>query len=258
MTLLEKCFYINLASRPDRLAHVTGQLTAMGIVGERFDAIKTDGGGGAIGCSMSHLRCLELARDRGYDRVFVCEDDIVFTDPALLSEQLQKFHESNTRWDVIVVGGNNHHPFTKMNDYSIQVRNCQTTTGYVVNRHYYDMLIENFREGIRFLSRTPSNKNEFAIDMYWKRLQSTGAWFMIIPSTVTQLDGFSDIEGLVTRYDHLMLEYDKGGMRGMMGMRGANGANGVNRATGGMGAMGVMGVIGARGARDKMKMILRK
>ena len=220
--------YINLASRPDRCAHVVGQLAALGIVGERFDAIKTECNSGAIGCAMSHLRCLELARDGGYEHVFVCEDDIVFTDPALLSEQLQKFHEPNTSWDVIVVGGNNRHPFMKLNDYSIQVRNCQTTTGYVVNRHYYDTLIENFIEGIQLLSGNPKNKQEFAIDMYWKRLQRTGAWFMIIPSTVTQLNGFSDIEGRVTRYDHLMLKYDKGG------------GTGVNWA------------------RDKMNMIIRK
>ena len=77
MELLENCLFINLDKRVDRLEHVTKQLEMMGINGERFKAVETKDG--AIGCTMSHIKCLELAKARGYEQVFICEDDIEFT-----------------------------------------------------------------------------------------------------------------------------------------------------------------------------------
>jgi hypothetical protein len=59
------------------------------------------------------------------------------------------------------------------------------------------------------LMRNPHNKREFALDMYWKRLQQTGVWLMIIPATVTQYQDYSDIEKRVVNYDHLMLDIQK-------------------------------------------------
>ena len=55
--LVENTRYINLAHRTDRLAEVIAELDKMGILGTRFNAIKT--ANGAIGCSLSHLKCLE-------------------------------------------------------------------------------------------------------------------------------------------------------------------------------------------------------
>ena len=45
--------------------------------------------------------------------------------------------------------------------------------------------------------------------MYWKRLQTTGNWFFITPPTVTQREGFSDVENKQTNYTHLMLDMKK-------------------------------------------------
>ena len=47
------------------------------LIGERFPAIELKNG--RLGCSMSHLRCIEMAKERGWDHVFICEDDITFT-----------------------------------------------------------------------------------------------------------------------------------------------------------------------------------
>jgi hypothetical protein len=59
------------------------------------------------------------------------------------------------------------------------------------------------------LLKNPSNKREFAIDIYWKRLQATGRWYMITPPTVVQVEGFSDVEKRNTDYKHLMTDMNK-------------------------------------------------
>jgi hypothetical protein len=70
-------------------------------------------------------------------------------------------------------------------------------------------MIENYREGVSKLMRDPTNKLAFALDMYWKPLQRSGRWFLIVPLTITQLVCYSDIEKREKSYDHLMLDMDK-------------------------------------------------
>jgi len=209
MELFKHTLFINLASRPDRLEHVQKELKKMNIEAERINAIRM--AEGAIGCTLSHIRCLELAKERQYPHVFILEDDITFLQPELLSENLKKFEENVElqRWDVLIIGGNNCPPYTKVNDYCIRAFNNQTTTGYIVKSHYYDTLIQNFKESAQMLMRNPHNKREFALDMYWKRLQQNGLWYMIVPPTVTQYQDYSDIENRVVNYDRLMLDIQK-------------------------------------------------
>ena len=57
---IQHAFYINLESRPDRKKHIEQQLNLLGINADRFNAIKLPNG--ALGCSMSHLKCLEIAK----------------------------------------------------------------------------------------------------------------------------------------------------------------------------------------------------
>lgn len=105
MELFKHTLYINLESRPDRLKHVETELAKMNITGERVNAIKTQDG--AIGCSLSHIKSLELAKQRGYPYVFIAEDDITFLDPELLKKNMERFEKelNQHRWDVLVIGG---------------------------------------------------------------------------------------------------------------------------------------------------------
>ena len=164
---------------------------------------------GAVGCTISHIKCLETAKENQWKHVFICEDDITFLEPDVFMKNLTKFYESDYDWDVVIVGGNNALPYRKASDFCIQVHNCQTTTGYIVQNHYYDVLIQNFKESLRNLMKNPENKTEYAIDIYWKRLQNRDRWYMIIPPTVIQCAGYSDIEKRVVNYQNLMTDLDK-------------------------------------------------
>ena len=208
MDLFKNTLFINLEQRPDRLEHAVAEFKKMRIDAERVNATKTKAG--AVGCTLSHIRCLELAKQRDYDYVFICEDDITFLQPFVLKRHLAFFAgQGDLDWDVCIIGGNNVPPYEQINEFYVRVRNCQTTTGYIVKKHYYDVLITNFKESAKNLMREPDNKQMYALDMYWKRLQQQDRWYMITPPTVTQYESFSDIEQRNVNYDYLMLDMNK-------------------------------------------------
>jgi len=208
MELFEHTLFINLDHRTDRLEHVTNEFEKMGITPERVQGIQPKNG--AVGCTMSHIKCIELAKSRNYKQVFICEDDITFTNPELFKKQITSFTENDKiNWDILVVSGNVAPPCQKLYEYAARVFYCQTTTGYIVKREYYDILLENFKEGLTKLLRNPANKFEYAIDKYWLKLQMQSYWYIITPLTVTQYDNYSDIESKTTEYSNLMLDLDK-------------------------------------------------
>lgn len=200
--------YINLDHRVDRKDYVLGQLATIGVLNpERFPAIKMTAGN--VGCALSHIRCIEMAKTRDWPQVLICEDDITFMDAGVFINSLGQFLESETSWDVLVLGGNNCPPFSIISDYYIRVHNIQTTTGYIVKKEYYDVLLANFKEGLVNLLREPEKKKLFSIDIWWKQLQQTDRWFLLTPLTVVQAYDFSDIEGKMTDYRRMMLDLDK-------------------------------------------------
>jgi GR25 family glycosyltransferase involved in LPS biosynthesis len=158
---------------------------------------------------MSHLKCLQIAKERNWSHVFICEDDILFLNPNLLKDNIAKFLSNEVKWDVLLIGGNNVPPYKRVAPEYIKVGKCQTTTGYIVQAHYYDKLIQNIREGMQLLMKHPENHFHYAIDKYWFDLQEKDSWFLITPLTVTQKDDYSDIEKRRTNYERLMLDLDK-------------------------------------------------
>lgn len=206
--------YINLDHREDRKWHIVSQLNQLGLHSfERFPAVKTTNG--AIGCGISHIKCLELAKERGWDMVTIIEDDFKCVNADIFTKSLSDFWKNHKKdgiqWDVLLLGGNNCPPFERLVnvDYCIQTFNCQTTIGYVVKRAFYDILINNMREAVSLLMRNQEDKKQFAIDIFWKRLQQSGRWFLLCPLTITQHVCFSDVEEQETNYDHLMLDMEK-------------------------------------------------
>ena len=208
MELLKNILYINLEHRKDRLLNVVTQLEDMKLKGNRFNAIRNKNG--AIGCSLSHIKCLQIALENDWEYVCIIEDDIVFSDKKIFMESLNNLKNNfKGDWDVIILGGNNCPPFEYINNNLIKVNNCQTTTGYIVNKKYYSKLINNFKESVSKLMKNPNNKKEYAVDIYWKRLQKEDNWYLLTPLTIHQLDDYSDIENRVTTYKDMMLDIDK-------------------------------------------------
>ena len=205
---IKNAFYINLEHRTDRKKHVENELNNIGINPTRFNAIKMTNG--AIGCSMSHLKILEDAKKNQLDHILIVEDDITFLNPSLFKTQINKFFElHNNKWDVILFAGNNMPPFEIIDDTCVKVTRCQTTTGYLVNGHYINVLISNIKMGLTHLINSPTEAVKYAIDKFWFVLQNNSRWYLITPLTVVQREDYSDIEKRVTNYQELMQDLDK-------------------------------------------------
>ena len=203
-------FYINLNSRIDRKLHVEHQLNLIGIRDnvKRFNAIHNVNG--RIGCSLSHLKCIQMAKEQNMEFVLILEDDVSFLLPDDFVENVNKFLSNlKNKWDVLLLAGNNLPPFTTNDEVSIRVTHCQTTTGYIVRQHYYDTLIANIKEGVAKLMKNPEHHYYFAIDKYWIHLQKQHRWMLLIPLIVVQRPDYSDIEKRYTDYQRLMTSVDK-------------------------------------------------
>jgi hypothetical protein len=200
--------YINLDSRIDRRTHFESQFNKMGLKPQRFSAIRN--ADGAIGCSTSHVACLELAIRNNWDHVLICEDDATITNPGQLVYQVNQFFKRfGDSWDVLLLAGNNYQPFRQVSPECVRVANCQTATCYLVRRPYFETMLANFKEGLKNLTAQPNEQPKYAVDQYWKRLQRTGRWYLIVPITVIQRPDYSDIANQRVDYRNDMLQVNK-------------------------------------------------
>lgn len=191
MDTIEHVIYINLDHRTDRRAQIEHELACFGNRVERLSATRHATGG--IGCTMSHIRALRRAKEAGWKNVLIVEDDFVWTNRVAGEACLTRL--TGQPYDVIVLGG----AYAKYDPSSLRLQSCQTTTAYIVAAHYYDTLIANFKEGLEGFLRS-GRYAEYALDQYWKRLQSVDQWFLVNPSLCAQRPGYSDIEKRVVDY----------------------------------------------------------
>jgi len=205
---LKNGYIINLRERTDRYRNVMTQFHYLNIPSlkmERIDAIKYKVG--ALGCFLSHIYCLSEAQKKGYDHIFICEDDIEFTNTPLFKNQLRRTLNTVKDWDVLLITANLLQGTPIQNvDCCMRVLQSTCAAGYIVKSHYYDTLLKNYRKGISFLMNQPRYTHLFAIDVFWHSLQKKDKWIIPIPLTVTQSFGYSNIENRVVDYNNILLK----------------------------------------------------
>jgi hypothetical protein len=152
---------------------------------------------------------LQQALKLGLSHVLIVEDDIEFLDPPLFRAQLDNFLKGSNGWDVVLIAGNNMPPYQTIDETCVKVSRCQTTTGYLVNGHYIEKLMNNVKMGLSNLLREPEKHSQYAIDKYWFGIQGVDNWFLITPLTVVQREDYSDIEKKVINYQSSMTDLDK-------------------------------------------------
>lgn len=193
-------FYINLDRRTDRRVEFEGECARMGIQAERFPAISHSMS--ALGCTMSHLAVLKLARARGYERVCVFEDDFQF----LISKE--EYEELLTKipseFDVVMLGWylNESAPYNETFGKALSVT---TTSGYILHSRFYDTVIRNLEEAVDLFQKnihTHDVVSKYIIDQYWRRLQPSATWLYTLRRVGKQRQSFSDLVGAVVAYDY--------------------------------------------------------
>jgi len=183
---IEKVIYINLEHRTDRRVQIESELSRFPLEKVlRFSAIREDFG--ALGCTKSHIAVLEMAISQGWSNYLVIEDDGMWSSFDTSYPILENL--SKNPYDVIVLGA----VVPVYDKVTYKLQKSQTTTSFLVNKHYYTTLLQNFKDGARGLSGTRSPPL-YALDMYWQRLQARDNWYLVAPSLVVQRPSYSDIE----------------------------------------------------------------
>ena len=189
-------FYINLDHRTDRRAEVEKEFEEKGLTVERFPA--TQYSPGAIGCNLSHIGVLNLAKERGYESVMIFEDDFQFL--VSKSEWDDLIAKLPTSYDVVMISYNLV-ASTPHDDTFNRVREVQTTSGYIVHSRFYDRLIARWEEGARLFMQNPTMDWVYILDQYWKPLQPDAEWFAYKVRIGKQRHSFSDIAGRFAAHD---------------------------------------------------------
>ena len=199
------CIYINLEHRSDRNNSILSQFYPIRdhINLSRFNAIKHSNGG--IGCALSHINCLDIAIKNNWDYVIILEDDFqLLVNPDSFLKHINDLLLEN--FDVCLIA-----PFLRKIGYikhnHAKVLEAQTTTGYIIKKHYFNTLKNNFKEGLTALL---NNKpwNIYALDQHWKSLQIIHNWITSIPILGKQAESYSDIEHKSVNYDSAFIQSD--------------------------------------------------
>ena len=209
--LLENVYYINLEERVDRKVLVETELKKMKWKYERFNAIKHERG--ILGCCLSHLAVIEMAKEKDLDYVVILEDDIQFLQPEKYNKMLidfRNFVESNSLdYDVLLIATNILDKVSgviPINNYIYRVGASYSAAGYIVKKHYYDKIIANYKEGLRLLIENPTVSGKYEFDVYWIKLQMVDKWLVLYPRTVNQRESYSDILNCMTDYTKHMID----------------------------------------------------
>jgi len=189
--------YINLDKRVDRNEQILEEIKEFSSNYDRLSATYNEKG--YLGCAMSHIRCLEYAIKNNLDNILILEDDFTFIrNKNEVYNEINTFIDNEKDWDVLLLSCNKENR-QNHSDIVDKVKNSQTTSGFLVNKYYYQKLLNNFRTAYKQLEKT-DNDNNFSIDQYWKLLQETDNWFVLKKVAGIQRESYRNIEKETVNY----------------------------------------------------------
>lgn len=183
---IDKVIYINLRKRTDRDEHMKQITSIFGDKVERFEAIEYDPG--FVGCSMSHLKVMEMAIKSDWKNLLVLEDDVLWNNNETAFKRFLSL--VSQPYDAILLGG------YKINcSRNFKLKSADGTHAYLVNHSHFTSLYNHFKEGLElFMSTAPKYDNGYYfIDQYWTKQIKQSNWFVVLPSIFYQKNDYSDI-----------------------------------------------------------------
>jgi GR25 family glycosyltransferase involved in LPS biosynthesis len=204
MEHIDAILYINLDHRTDRKEHLLTELQKWGVPPStihRISAIQRTPG--CLGCGLSHIKALTEAYSHSeWKTVLILEDDFTFRYNS--SEINASIHQLLTSQSFFDIGLLSYNPnYIKYSDTTIpsikKVLFSQTTSSYIIKRHYIPVLLQNMKEATYDMERF-GKRHDNCIDIYWTKLQPNGDWYALFPAIGYQYDNYSDIEGRITAY----------------------------------------------------------
>jgi GR25 family glycosyltransferase involved in LPS biosynthesis len=194
-------YWINLDHRKDRSEQFLEQLKKIKFPKNRIVRISGvyEKNRGHLGCSKSHIKCLEEFLKTSHKNCIIFEDDFDFIVPsAEIEDGFKKL--STIDYDVCMLAGIVQSGFETEYPFLRKVNNATTSSGYVITKEFAPVLLENIQESSVLLEDTYNENrvlNNFyseALDQYWFRIQPQNNWYIFNPVMGTQRNSASDIE----------------------------------------------------------------
>lgn len=188
---IDQIMYINLEKRSDRKAEMEQELDNFGLKYERFEGIETPDFG-ILGCGLSHLAVLKIAKERGYKNILILEDDFTFlVKKEEFEYKLNLFFEKKIDYHVCMISYNLLKKEESNYEFLWKTLEVQTASGYIVNANYFDTLIELYEQAMVLLKETKAHWL-YANDQVWKPLQLKDKWFCFKTKLGKQRPSYSD------------------------------------------------------------------
>ena len=199
---IDKIIYINLNRRIDRKEEIENELNNFNLNYERFEAIDIPGFG-CVGCSKSHLAVLKIAKQNNYKNILILEDDFKFlVSKEEFEKNLTDFFSLNLHFDVCMLSYGLE-KWEELHDNNVVNRMLKslTTSGYIVNNHYYDKLIEIYETSVVLLEQTRAHWL-YAADVAYQDYQLTDNWYYFKTRIGKQRPSYSDCGECFMEYLH--------------------------------------------------------
>lgn len=202
MNYFDKIFCINLDSRLDRWESAKTQFDKHNLDVERISAIKGSDLNldwppeikeGAVGCSLSHLFTIKMAKQMNLSNYLVLEDDIEFDEN--FNEKFSNIYENEVPfdWDMLYLGGQHFHGMN-LTQVSEHVFKCEyTLAAHSVAFKYkiYDRFINSLIDITK------------PCDVHYAESHKEINAYVIIPHLTWQRNSYSDIEKTNVDYTFL-------------------------------------------------------
>ena len=188
---IDKIIYINLEKRKDRREEIENELNTFGLRYERFEAIETPGFG-ILGCGLSHLSVLKLAKERQYKNILILEDDFKFlVTKEKFENLLNLFFSTNIDYNICMISYNLLKKTESKCDFLWKSLDVQTASGYIINSNYFDKLIDLYSWAMPLLEQTKAHWL-YANDVVWKKYQLNDNWYCFKTRIGRQRASWSD------------------------------------------------------------------
>jgi len=194
---IDVIYYINLDERVDRKKQFLSEMAKIDFPENkivRIPGIKMDNG--HQGCSLSHIKAVNLFIASNTRNCIIFEDDFEFTtDVVHIHHAFTDFFVNHVNYDVCMLSGNvvDQEP-SRRHVFLNKILNAQTASGYMLNRNFAESLLENYNAGASLLARHPDQMEKYAIDQYWKLLQPQSNWYIFNPKLGKQRNSYSNIQ----------------------------------------------------------------
>lgn len=187
---IDMVFYINLEERTDRREFIEKELQEYGITNyERFNAHSHTNG--IVGCGRSHESVLRIAKERKYKRILILEDDFTFLVPKNeFEENMNKL--KNVKFDVCFLSYNLQE-YSEVDEYDFLLKAIKSlsASGYIINEHYYDKLINELEISMPLLEET-NYQWIYANDVIWHKFQLVDNYYCFKTRIGKQREGYSN------------------------------------------------------------------